>query len=87
MTDAGRAKLPHDVKPPAPRLSADDPVPDFVAKAIAKDREAKKNFDALAPGYRRDYLRYITEAKKEETKAKRLKQAITWLRQNRKRLM
>ena len=33
----------------------------------------------LAPGYRRDYLRWITEAKREETRAKRLADAIAKL--------
>lgn len=86
MTDAGRAKRPADVAPPRKRLSSNDPVPKFVKEALAKDPLAAKNFETMAPSYRRDYLRYVTEAKKEETRERRLKQVLRWLRENRKRV-
>lgn len=86
MTDAGRAKLPADVLPPRKRLSINDPVPKFVKEALARDPLAAKNFKAMAPGYRRDYLRFVTEARKEETRERRLKRLLQWLRENRKRV-
>jgi uncharacterized protein YdeI (YjbR/CyaY-like superfamily) len=82
MTDAGRAKRPADVAPPPRRFQSGDPVPAFVAKALAKEPAARRNFEAMAPGYRRNYLRWITEAKKEETRAQRLKKAIRMLAAN-----
>jgi uncharacterized protein YdeI (YjbR/CyaY-like superfamily) len=86
MTDAGRARRPVDVAPPRRRLQSGDPVPAFVTKALATEPAARRNFEALAPGYRRDYLRWITEAKKPETRERRLKEAIRKLEANVKRL-
>lgn len=79
MTDAGRAKRPRDVNPPRKRLQIGDAVPDFVDAALARHPKAKAFFDQMAPGYRRDYLRWITEAKKEETRLRRLEEAIAKL--------
>ena len=79
MTDAGRAKKPADVKPPKARLQSGDPVPAFIAEELKKHPEAREFFETLAPGYRRNYLRYITEAKREETRLKRLAEAIGML--------
>lgn len=87
MTGAGRAKRPAVVDPPRKRLQAGDPVPDFIAAALEKHPKAKAFFDTLAPGYRRDYLRFMTEAKKEETRLRRLAEAIRRLENGEKRWM
>jgi uncharacterized protein YdeI (YjbR/CyaY-like superfamily) len=79
MTDAGRAKKPADVKPPKPRLQSGDPVPELIATELKKHPEAWKFFESLAPGYRRNYLRYITEPKRAETRVRRLATAIEML--------
>ncbi len=85
MTDAGRAKRPQEVDPPRKRLQVGAAVPKFVEDALEKNPRAKAFFATLAPGYRRDYLRFITEAKKEETKVKRLEEAILRLENGEKR--
>ena len=76
MTEAGRAKRPAKVNPPKKRLQIGDPVPKFVADALNEHPKAKAFFEEMAPGYKRDYLRWITEAKRDETRAKRLAEAI-----------
>lgn len=87
MTDAGRAKLHADIDAPKERLQVGAPVPDFVEAALRKHPKAKAFFDTLAPGYRRNYLRFVTEAKKEETRLKRLDEAIRRLENGEKRWM
>lgn len=84
MTDAGRAKRPADVPPPRKRLGMNARVPGFVKAALAKDPVAQKNFNAFAPVYRRNYLRWITEAKQQQTRERRLEKAMQWFRENRK---
>jgi uncharacterized protein YdeI (YjbR/CyaY-like superfamily) len=79
MTDAGRAKKPRGVKPPPRRIQASDPIPPFILNALAEHPQARAFFETLAPGYRRNYVRYISEAKKEETRTRRLEQAIRML--------
>jgi len=86
MTEAGRAKRSRGVTAPPERLRAGDPVPAFIRRALAADPAARKNFQELAPGYRRDYLRWITEAKTAETRERRLKEAIRRLKANGKRV-
>jgi len=43
-----------------------------LSEAFLKDKELKKNFDALSPGKQREYASYITEAKRETTKLSRI---------------
>ncbi len=76
MTPAGLEKRPHDITPPPPRLSSDDPVPPFVTKALARRPKARAAFEALPPSHRRNYLRWITEAKQEVTQVRRLESMI-----------
>lgn len=85
MTDAGRAKRAARVAPPPPRLPSGAPTPPFVRRALAKRPRALRAFEALAPSYRRDYLRWITEAKRPVTRERRLEEAIRRLEANRKR--
>jgi uncharacterized protein YdeI (YjbR/CyaY-like superfamily) len=86
MTDAGWAKRPHDVAPPAMRHHVDDPIPPLIRRELAKHPVARRKFLALSPSYRRDYIRWITEAKKEETRMRRMKEAIRRLESNRQRV-
>ncbi len=85
MTDAGRAKRPAKIDPPRKRLQIGAPVPQIVQEELDKHPKAKAFFEMLAPGYRRDYLRFMTEAKKDETKMKRIAEAIQHLEKGDKR--
>jgi uncharacterized protein YdeI (YjbR/CyaY-like superfamily) len=60
------------------------PVPDFILKAFQKNEPALTNFNNLAPTYKRPYILWITDAKREETVLKRLKESIELLKENRK---
>jgi hypothetical protein len=51
-------------------------VPLDFKKALAASKKAKQYFDTLTPGYRRDYLQWIIGAKRPETRAARIKQAV-----------
>jgi uncharacterized protein YdeI (YjbR/CyaY-like superfamily) len=86
MTDAGWAKRPGDVSAPPSRHHVDDPIPPLIRRELAKHPIARRNFLALAPSYRRDYIRWITEAKQEETRMRRMKEAIRRLESNRQRV-
>ena len=54
-------------------------VPGYFTKALAKDKKAKEVFEKFAPSHRKEYLQWITEAKTEETRNKRMKTAIEWI--------
>ncbi len=57
-------------------------VPYFFLKALAENEPALTNFNNLARSYKRQYLLWITFAKREETIRKRLKEAIELLKEN-----
>jgi uncharacterized protein YdeI (YjbR/CyaY-like superfamily) len=54
-------------------------VPDYFEKALAKNKKAKTVFDAFAYSHRKEYLQWITEAKTEETRNKRMATALEWI--------
>ena len=60
-------------------------VPPDLAAALRKHARARTTFEAFAPGHRRDYIEWITEAKREETRAKRLATTLEWLAQGKRR--
>jgi uncharacterized protein YdeI (YjbR/CyaY-like superfamily) len=47
-------------------------IPDYVTKALKKDKKALATFEAFAPSHRKEYVEWITEAKTEETRNKRI---------------
>jgi uncharacterized protein YdeI (YjbR/CyaY-like superfamily) len=60
-----------------PRPEAD--VPDDLSAALKRNRKAAAAFAAFSPSQRREYVEWVVEAKREETRAKRLAQAIEWI--------
>lgn len=53
--------------------------PDYITKALAKNKSAKPAYDKLSPSHQREYIKWITEAKKEETREKRVSKMIEML--------
>ena len=60
-------------------------IPDYFAAALKKNARARKTFEALSPSHRREYLEWVTEAKREETRKKRLTMSIKWLAEGKAR--
>lgn len=58
--------------------------PEF-ARALAASKQAKATFTGFAPSHRREYLEWIADAKKDDTRARRVEQAIEWLAAGKKR--
>src|SRR4051794_26622287 len=61
------------------------PMPDDFAAALKKNAKARKTFDDFSPSHRREYLEWITEAKREETRKERLEKSIGWLAEGKAR--
>jgi len=60
-------------------------VPDYFLAALRKNKEALAVFEAFSPSHQREYVEWVTEAKQEATRAKRLAQAIDWMAQGKSR--
>jgi uncharacterized protein YdeI (YjbR/CyaY-like superfamily) len=54
-------------------------VPADLAAALRKDKKAAANFEKFTAYQRREYVEWITEAKQQETREKRMAIAIEWL--------
>ena len=68
-------------KPPKPELAT----PDDLRTALDAAPKAAATFDAFPPSCRRDYVEWVTEAKRPETRAKRIAQAVEWMAEGKKR--
>jgi uncharacterized protein YdeI (YjbR/CyaY-like superfamily) len=54
-------------------------VPADLAAALKKNAKARATFEGFPPSHRREYVDWITAAKREETRARRLATAIAWM--------
>jgi uncharacterized protein YdeI (YjbR/CyaY-like superfamily) len=68
-------KVPKPAKPkkPPPRVPAD------LAAALQRNASAKATYGAFPPSKQREYVEWITGAKQDVTRQKRLATAIEWL--------
>jgi uncharacterized protein YdeI (YjbR/CyaY-like superfamily) len=53
--------------------------------ALAKNKKAKGAYDAFAPSHQREYLQWITEAKTDATRDRRIEQAVEWIAEGKQR--
>ena len=58
-------------------------VPDALADALAHDVAARAAFDALSYSHRKEYARWIEEAKRDETRERRVAKTLVRLREER----
>ncbi len=61
------------------------PTPADLAAGLRKSAKAKAAWAEFSLSARREYLEWITEAKRAETRAKRLKTTLTWVAQGKQR--
>ena len=77
------------VKTPAARKTATPKPPPQMSQellaALKKNARARKTFDGFPPSAQRDYIDWIVEAKRDDTRAKRLAQTIEWLAEGKRR--
>lgn len=79
----GAERPPTDRSGDAPRSSV-SVLPPFIEKEFRVNARAWRYFEKLAPSYRRAYVGWIDSAKRQETKEKRLRQAVGLLAAGRK---
>lgn len=72
---------PKAAKKAKPALS----VPEDFQLALARKPKALKYFDAFSPSQRREYVEWIVEAKREDTRTRRIAQAVEWLSEGKRR--
>ena len=69
--------------PPAARTRRPElPVPEVLAEALKKDPPAATGFDRLSPTCRREYIVWVSSARRPETLARRLAETLAAVRAN-----
>ena len=61
------------------------PVPDDLAAALKRSKQARTTFEGFSPSHRREYIEWITEAKTDATRERRLATTIEWLEEGKGR--
>jgi uncharacterized protein YdeI (YjbR/CyaY-like superfamily) len=81
LMPAGLNRAPTDrtYSPLPARFELPSKLPHYIQTALRKHPAALRSFEALAPSHRRRYLGWIEAAKRDETKHRRLREAIRLL--------
>jgi uncharacterized protein YdeI (YjbR/CyaY-like superfamily) len=80
LNDQG-VKMKRPVKKAKPPLK----MPRDLSAALAANKKATATWEAFAPSHKREYVEWITEAKSDETRDRRLEQAIEWIAEGKQR--
>jgi hypothetical protein len=59
--------------------------PPYLVAALRKNAKARKNFAGLSPSQRREYVEWLTDAKQQATRERRLATAIEWMAEGKAR--
>ena len=54
-------------------------VPDYFLSALRKNPQALKTFDAFSFTNKREYVDWVSQVKREETRKRRLETAMAWM--------
>jgi uncharacterized protein YdeI (YjbR/CyaY-like superfamily) len=81
LNEEGVTRRPKTQRRPQPAAS----MPDDFSAALKQNRKSGKAFDALSPSHRREYVEWITEAKRPDTRQRRIAQALEWIAEGKSR--
>ncbi len=81
LNESGKPARPR----PASKPKAEPKIPTDLKTLLAAHPKAADTFAKFSPSHRREYLEWITEAKREETRQKRLETTIQWLTEGKTR--
>ncbi|WP_228370659.1 YdeI/OmpD-associated family protein [Candidatus Korobacter versatilis] len=66
-------------RPKPSKEKKDVVVPPFITAAIKKNKKAQATWDGFSNSHKKEYVEWITEAKTEETRNRRVQQMLEWL--------
>ena len=87
MTEAGLIKV-EEAKKNGQWYSAiareEAELPEDLRRALAANKKALRNFESFAPSLRKQFLWWVADAKREETRQKRIRETVSMAEQNKK---
>lgn len=81
LNESGGGGAPTPKRAPKPPLA----VPDYLTAALAENERARAAFEGFSPSHRREYVEWITGAKGEATRSRRLATALEWMAEGKPR--
>lgn len=60
-------------------------IPGFFSDTLKKNKKAWATFEKFSPSNKRDYVEWVTDAKSDDTRDKRLKQSVEWMAEGKPR--
>jgi hypothetical protein len=85
LNEAG-VKTPRPAAPKAPRGAPRElEVPDYFMAALQENERALAVFEGFSYSHRKEYVEWVTEAKQEATRQRRLATAIEWMAEGKSR--
>lgn len=75
LNDEGVKAPPMRRQGPRPALKA----PPDLLQALAKNKKAQATFNGFPPGQRREYVEWVLDAKRAETREQRITTAVEWM--------
>ncbi|PIF43547.1 uncharacterized protein YdeI (YjbR/CyaY-like superfamily) [Chryseobacterium sp. 52] len=63
----------------APPSKTETEIPDYFQTALNENKKALTVFEKGSPSFRKEYINWITEAKTETTRSKRMEQSLEWI--------
>ncbi len=83
IAEGTRTKSIQRVAKPSPRGELE--IPEALAQALKINKAAAAKFAQLSPSCRREYAEWIADAKRDETRSKRLATALEWIAEGKSR--
>lgn len=73
------------VPPKAAAAKREVVVPEVLREALARNGKAAETFDNFPPGAKREYVEWITDAKTDATRDRRIATTVEWLEEGKRR--
>jgi len=70
---------------PKPKAKKDLVVPNDLTSALKKNKKSLSTFEDFSYSHKKEYVEWITEAKREETRSQRLATAVAWMAEGKAR--
>lgn len=80
LNDEG-IKIKKDKPAPVKNVS----IPEDLSAALKKNKKALAQFEQFPPSHQKEYIQWIEEAKRDETRKKRIEQTVEWVAEKKQR--
>jgi len=72
--------------PPKKKTRSEEVIPpDYFLKAVKKNKDAWSTYQNFSPSCKKEYIMWVTEAKTDETRNKRLETTVEWMAEGKQR--